>query len=219
MSLREALQELAQSARARRAPEAQAVIDAALDELRGSGLARASLQVGEMAPDFRLLDTDDRPVSLEEGLRHGPVVVTFYRGGWCPYCNLALRALHQALARLRAESASLYAITPQRADGVRETRERLGLDFPMLADPGNKVARLFGLSFRLPDELIALYRRLGVDIAAANGAREWELPLPATYVVAPDGTVAYAMIDVDYTNRADPEDVLAALRRLKETAT
>jgi len=224
MSLSEALRELAQSGRARRSPEAQAVIDAAIDRLHRSGLAEACLQRGEMAPDFALPDTGGRIVSLEAALAHGPAVVTFYRGGWCPYCNLALRALHQALARVRAERATLLAITPQLADGVRETRERLGLDFPMLTDRGNRVARLFGLSFHLPDDLIALYRHLGVDIAAANGMdghgnSQWELPLPATYVVARDGTVAYAMIDVDYTHRAEPDDIVAALQRLKETAS
>lgn len=219
MSLHEALRELAEAGRARRSPEAQAVIDAAIERLRRTGIAEACLQVGETAPDFQLPDTDGRIVSLEASLRSGPVVVTFYRGGWCPYCNLALRALHQAMARLEAERASLLAITPQLAEGVRETRERLGLDFPMLADHDNRTARLFGLVFRLPDDLIALYRRLGVDIAAANGTAEWELPLPATYVVAPDGVVAYAMVDVDYTHRAEPADIVAALRRLKEIAS
>jgi peroxiredoxin len=219
MSLSEALRELAQASRARRPAEAQAVIDAALERLRASGLAQSSLQPGEMAPDFELPDTDGRPVSLEATLRNGPAVVTFYRGGWCPYCNLALRALHQAMARIRAAQATLIAITPQLADGVRETRATLGLDFPMLTDRGNKVSRLFGLAFRLPDDLIALYRRLGVDLAAANGMAAWELPLPATYVVAPDGNVAYAMVDVDYTRRAEPDDVLAALERLQATVS
>lgn len=219
MSLHEALRELAASGRARRSPEDQAAIDGAIERLRLAGIAEASLQVGETAPDFRLPDTDGRMVSLEASLRGGPVVVTFYRGGWCPYCNLALRALHQAMARLTAEQATLLAITPQLAEGVRETRERLGLDFPMLADRDNRTARLFGLVYRLPDDLIALYRRLGVDIAAANGTAEWELPLPASYVIAPDGVVAYAMVDVDYTHRAEPDDVVAALRRLEEVAS
>lgn len=219
MSLHDALRELAVSGRARRSPEDQAVIDGAVERLRRTGIAEACLQVGETAPDFQLPDTDGRIVSLEASLRSGPVVVTFYRGGWCPYCNLALRALHQAMARLTAERATLLAITPQLAEGVRETRERLGLDFPMLADPGNRTARLFGLVFRLPSDLIALYRRLGVDIAAANGSAEWELPLPASYVIAPDGAVAYAMVDVDYTHRAEPDDIVSALQRLKEVAS
>ena len=218
MSLNEALRELAESARVRRPAEAQIVIDAALERLRESGLAQSCLQVGEMAPDFELPDTDGKLVSLEAALRHGPVIVTFYRGGWCPYCNLALRALHQTLARFRQEQATLLSITPQLAEGVRETREHLGLDFPMLSDRGNRVARLFGLAYRLPGDLIALYRRLGVDIGGANGMAEWELPLPATYVIAPDGAVAYAMIDIDYTHRAEPDEILAALRRVKEIA-
>ena len=214
MSLRDALLELAQSARARRPADVQRVIDAALAGLRDSGLAQSCLQPGELAPDFTLPAADGGAVSLEAMLQAGPAVVTFYRGGWCPYCDLTLRALNDLTPDLQSWRASLAAIAPQRAEAQCETGGKLALRFPLLVDRDNRVARLFGLVFRMPDDLVALYRGLGIDLPAANAAKEWELPLPATYVVARDGTVAEAFIDVDYTRRAEPADVLAAVTRL-----
>jgi peroxiredoxin len=220
MSLREALESLAQSARARRPADIQRVIDAAVASLEQSGIARSCLQVGEMAPDFDLESVDGRRVSLESVLRAGPAVLAFYRGGWCPYCNLALRALDLALPALRDQNATLLAISPQRTAAIRETSDKYGLKFALLSDPGNRVGRLFGLTYRMPDDLVAFYRDLGIDLPTANGTTTWELPLPATYVVGQDGAVAHAFIDVDYTRRAEPADIVAAVRRLaKEPVT
>lgn len=214
MSLREALHELAASARARRPAEVQRVIDAALDGLRDSGIAQSCLQPGEMAPDFTLPTADGGSVSLETMLRDGPVVITFYRGGWCPYCNLTLHALNDLAPALQASDATLVAIAPQRAEAQRMTGDKHGLRFPLLVDHDNRVAQLFGLAFRMPDDLVALYRGLGIDLPAANAAKEWVLPLPATYVVARDGAVAAAFIDTDYTKRAEPAEILATVTRL-----
>lgn len=211
MSLREALHELAASARARRPAEFQRVIDAALGGLRGSGIAQSCLQPGETAPDFVLPSTGGGEFGLEATLRNGPVVIAFYRGGWCPYCNLTLRALNDLAPALQAFGASLIAIAPQRAEAQRETGDKHGLRFPLLIDGDNRVARLFGLAFPLPDNLVALYRGLGIDIPTANATSEWVLPLPATYVIARDGTVAAASIDIDYTRRAEPAEILAAV--------
>lgn len=216
MSLREALENLARSARLRRPAEVQRVIDQALAELERSGIAQSCLQVGEMAPDFELETADGARVSLESALSNGPVVLTFYRGGWCPYCNLALRAMDLALPALRASGATVLAIAPQRVTAMRETGDKHGLGFSLLSDPGNRVGHLFGLSYRMPDDLIAFYRSLGIDLAAANGAEAWELPLPATYAIGRNGVVAYAFIDIDYTRRAEPADIVAAVKRLAE---
>jgi peroxiredoxin len=216
MSLREALDDLARSARSRRPADLQLVIDTALAGLDRSGIARSCLQVGEVAPDFELEAIDGKRVTLEAALRAGPVVLTFYRGGWCPYCNLALRAMNQVLPALRDLGAAVFAIAPQRVTAMRETGDKHGLGFALLSDPGNRVGRLFGLTYRLPPPLVALYRGLGIDLPAANGTADWELPLPATYVVGRDGTVAHAFIDVDYTKRAEPEEIIAAVRRMTE---
>ena len=144
MSLREALENLAQSARLRRPADVQRVIDQALMRLERSGIATSCLQPGETAPDFELEAADGGRVSLESALRDGPVVLTFYRGGWCPYCNLALRALDHALPALRARGARLLAISPQHAAALREIVARHGLRFTLLSDPENRVGRLFG---------------------------------------------------------------------------
>lgn len=214
MSLRDALFELAQSTRARRPQDVQRVIDAALEDLRASGIARSCLQVGETAPDFVLEAAQGSTVALDELLRHGPAVVTFYRGGWCPYCDLTLRALDRIVPDLEALGTRLVAIAPQLEAGMRETADRAGLRFPLLHDRDNHVAQLFGLAFTMPPDLVRLYRGLGIDLPTANGATNWMLPLPATYVIGGDGLVAHAFIDIDYTRRAEPDDIVAAAMRL-----
>jgi len=214
MSLKQELQELAETVRSRRTAEAQAGIDRLFDALRRAELDKNCLQVGETAPDFELPDADGRLVSLDQALAQGPVVIAFYRGGWCPFCNLALRGLQRALPEIESLRASLLAISPQVNPGPRATRDRLGLGFPLLADRGNKVARLFGLTFKLPADLIELYRRVEIDVARINGMEDWELPLPATYVVGRDGDVTHAFIEVDFTERAEPAAVVAALREI-----
>jgi len=214
MSLRDVLSDLAQSARARRPAETQSVIDAAIDALRASGITRSCLQVGEMAPDFALDAADGAVLSLEAMLRHGPAVIVFYRGGWCPYCDLTLRALDAIAPTLQEMGARLVGIAPQLPAAMRETSARHALRFPLLHDRDNRVARLFGLAFEMPGELVQLYRGLGIDLGAANGSPEWVLPLPATYIVGADGVVAEAFIDVDYTRRAEPADILATVERL-----
>lgn len=218
MSLRQELRELEEEARTKRSAETQASLDALLEQLRRTELDRACLQVGETAPDFELPDAEGRMVSLDRALDAGPVVIAFYRGGWCPYCSLALNALQKALPQINALGASLLAISPQLNPGPRATRDKLALSFPLLADRGNKVARLFGLTFRLPDDLVRLYKRIDIDIAAINGTQDWELPLPATYVVGRNGDVTHAFIEVDFTERAEPADIIAALRTLNATA-
>jgi len=214
MSLRDALYELAQSARTRRPSDVQLAIDTALEGLRCGGIAQSCLQAGETAPNFALRSADGATVSLESMLRDGPVVVTFYRGGWCPYCNLALRAMDALMPALRQMGARLVAVAPQRAQAQRETGDKHALGFPLLVDRDNRVERLFVLAFRMPDDLVALYRGLGIDIPTTNDTAEWTLPLPATYVIGRDGTVAAAFIDVDYTKRAEPAEILAAVARL-----
>ncbi|MGQ0677290.1 MAG: peroxiredoxin-like family protein [Rhodospirillales bacterium] len=214
MSLKQELQELASAVRARRTAEAQAGIDRLMDGLRAARLAQDCLQVGETAPDFELPDAEGRLVALDRLLRRGPAVIAFYRGGWCAFCNLALRALQRALPAIESRGASLVAISPQINPGPSVTRDKLGLSFPLLTDGGNKVARLFGLTFRLPPDLVELYRRAEIDIAQINGMQDCELPLPATYVVGRHGDVTHAFIEPDFTERAEPADIVAALEQL-----
>jgi peroxiredoxin len=181
-------------------------------ELIGSGQAKRALQAGERAPEFVLDDPDGRSVSSAELLAKGPLVVSFYRGVWCPYCNMDLQALQEVLPAFREASASLLAISPQTPVNSRKSVRTNGLDFPILSDPGNVVAARFGLRFRLPDDLIELYKSLKNDLPAFNGDDSWTLPMPARFVIGQDGVIRYAEVNPDYTQRPEPSDMLPAIR-------
>ncbi len=209
-----ALREQNQAGRARIPAEKLAVMDAATAALEASGLADGSLAVGAVAPDFVLPDATGGKVALSSLLAKGPVVLAFYRGGWCPYCSLELRTLQARLADITAADAALVAVSPQTPDNSMSTAEKLELAFPVLSDVGNVVARAYGLVFTLPEDLRQVYAGFGLDIPAANGDSTFELPVPATYVIGTDGKVAWRFADADYTKRAEPDDVIAALRSL-----
>ena len=185
----------------------------ATEELIASGAAARALKAGEKMPGFTLNDPEGRPVSSADLLARGPLVISFYRGVWCPYCNMELQALQAALPEFRALGASLVAISPQTAANSRKSVRQNALDFPILSDPRNDIAAAFGLRFALPDYLVELYKGLKNDLPAFNGDPGWTLPMPARYVVAPDGTILYAEVNPDYTRRPEPEDMLPAIRR------
>lgn len=193
----------------------QAVIDVmrrATAELRASGLAERALRAGEMAPPFRLADPEGRMVDSAELLARGPLVVSFYRGVWCPYCNLELQALQEALADIRATGARLVAISPQTQVNSRKSVRSNGLAFPILSDAGNAVAEAFRLRFALPDYLVELYKSFKNDLPLVNGDDTWTLPMPARFVIGQDGMVLYANVEPDYTRRPEPSDMLPVLR-------
>ncbi|MCB0025330.1 MAG: AhpC/TSA family protein [Caldilinea sp.] len=203
---------LEQERRAKRPAELQAVMDQATDDLAASGMAGGFLQVGDVAPDFVLPDVLGNAVALGDLRAQGPVALSFYRGAWCPYCNLEVQLLQQALPDIQALGATLVAISPQTPDNSLSLAEKHGLAFPVLSDAGNAVARRFGLVFTVPEALRAVYDKLGIDIPAHNGDGSFELPVPGTYVVGRDGTIAFAYANVDYTRRVAVGDILAALR-------
>ena len=196
-------------------PEAVAIIHRTTDELVASGQAGRARHAGDQAPAFVLSDSDGNPIALADLLARGPVVLTFYRGVWCPYCNLELKALEAAAADIRAAGATLVAISPQLPVVSRKARRDNKLSFPILSDAGNQVADAFGLRFRLQDELIALYKGFGIDLPAVNGDVSETLPMPARYVIAPDGRIAYAEVNPDYTRRPDPSELFPVLARLR----
>jgi peroxiredoxin len=201
---------------ARTAPAGRpALYEAKIEELRASFALEKAIGVGGRAPDFALPDPRGKPVSLSGLLKLGPVVVTFYRGGWCPYCNMQLRAYQAALPEMTALGARLVAISPQLPDGSLSTAETNELTFDVLSDAGNRVARSFGLVYALPEELRAALRSNNKALPGINGDESWELPVPATYVIDRDRRVVLAFIDVDYRNRLVPEDILTALKKLR----
>jgi peroxiredoxin len=201
---------------ARTAPAGRpALYDAKIEELRASFALDRAMGLDDQAPDFTLPNPQGRTVSLSELLRAGPAVVTFYRGGWCPYCNIQLRAYQGVLPEITALGARLLAISPQLPDGSLSTTEANALTFDVLSDLGNDVARRYGLVWSLPEELRAALRSNNKALPGINGDDSWELPVPATYVIARDGRIVLAAIEVDYRKRLEPDAILAALRTLR----
>lgn len=181
-------------------------------ELIESGLAGRALKAGDVAPGFTLNDPDGAPISSADLLAKGPLVVSFYRGVWCPYCNMELQALQAVLPEFRKAGASLVAISPQNPVNSRKSVRNNGLDFPILSDPHNDVAAKFGLRFELPDYLVELYKSLKNDLPNFNGDDSWTLPMPGRFVIGQDGVIRYAEVNPDYTRRPDPEEMLPVLR-------
>lgn len=200
-------------------PEVHAIMQRATDELAASGATARVLGCGEEAPLFELQDAHGRIVRLADLRTAGPVVLSFYRGIWCPYCNIDLQELERHAGSIRATGATLVAITPQTPVNSRKLITEHNLSFPILSDPGNAVAERYGLRFRLPDYLIAVYRQLGVELPVINGNDDWTLPMPARFVVDSDGLICYAEVNPDYTVRPEPEELLRVLREVKGNVT
>ena len=193
----------------------QSVIDTmhrATAELIASGAAQHALKAGDHLPAFTLFDPEGKAVSSADLLAHGPLVISFYRGVWCPYCNMELQALQETLPQFEALGAKLVAISPQNPVNSRKSVRQNNLTFPILSDPQNRVALDFGLRFEMPDYLIELYTSLKNDLPAFNGDPSWTLPMPGRFVVGQDGVILYAEVNPDYTRRPEPEDMLPALR-------
>lgn len=186
-------------------------LDAALDALAASGVAEAALGLGEIVPDFELPDASGHWLGLTDLLAGGAAVITFYRGAWCPYCNLTLRALQRLLPDLRRAGARVAAISPQPRDMALAQADRNLLEFDLLHDAQNRVARLCGLVYEMPAEWRRYCRGRGIDLARINGTERWELPLAATYLIRADASVAYASVEVDHTRRFDPAALMQAL--------
>ncbi len=195
-------------------PEIVATFDRNIDDVVKSGIAEQSLKVGAHAPDFTLPDASGQQITLSELLKQGPVAVTFYRGEWCPYCNLQLRAYQNILPQIKALGASLVAISPQTPDNSLTTVEKKGLTFNVLSDAGNKVAREYGLVLSVAEQYRTVYANVGSNLPAFNGDSSWEIPLPGTFIVGLDGVVSLAHVDPDWTHRMEPAALLDGLRAL-----
>mgnify|MGYP001795873953 CR=1 FL=1 len=193
--------------------ETKRIYKAGIDAVARSGVLEAAKNVGDAAPAFYLPDADGSNVALASLLEQGPVVLVWYRGGWCPYCNFTLRAFAEILPEIEAEGGQFVAVSPELPDKTAETVKENGLDFTVLSDVGNTVAESYGVVFSLTPEVHAKYNAaFGFD--AHNGQDSGKLPLAATYVIGTDGLIRFAFLDADYTKRAEPAAVLSALRDL-----
>jgi peroxiredoxin len=186
-----------------------------IGQLITAGAASHSLKEGARAPDFTMLDPRGSSVRLSHLLEQGPVVMTFYRGAWCPYCHLALRAYQQALPQLLAGGATLVAISPQTPNHGRALAEKLELTFALLSDVGNQVARQFGLVFTLDEAVRGSHKQVGADLPTFNGNDLWDLPMAATFLLDQSGIVRLAFVDPDFTRRLDPSVAIARLKELQ----
>lgn len=191
------------------------VYEEGIELVRKSGVIEKALKVGDKAPDFELPNATGKTVKLSTLLKDGPVVVTWYRGAWCPYCNIALRGFQKVLPEIKAEGASLVAISPQTPDNSATTVEKDALGFEVLSDKGNKAAHAFGVAYKLPVTLVKQFKGR-LDLNKYNGDTSNELPLGATYVIDQKGVIRYAFVDADYRKRAEPSAVVAGLKNLKK---
>ena len=186
-------------------------IDQAAHGLMESGIAEKTLQPGDRAPEFELADGDGMRWRSTNILRSGPLVVIFYRGRWCAYCNAQLVALQQIHSQVASAGASMVAISPQTEKHSYMTRDMHALRFPVLSDPGNDVARKFGLVYRVAPDLQQMYESIMTRLPGYNGDSSWELPMPATYLIRPDGIISYVRVDADWRDRPEPEEVIEEL--------
>ena len=195
------------------APEIHPIMERATAELIASGQATRAAKACDIAHTFSLRDGHGNWVSSLELLKKGPLVVSFYRGVWCPYCNFELQALEAALPMIRELGANLVSISPQLAASNQKSTRVNHLSFPILHDPNNLVAASFGLRYVLPSYLVDLYKSRKIDLPAFNGDDSWTLPMPSRYVIAPDRTIVYAEVNPDYTKRPEPEDLFPVLKQ------
>ncbi|MDT8404772.1 peroxiredoxin-like family protein [Sulfuriflexus sp.] len=182
--------------------------------LKDTGLEDRALHTGDTMPDFVLPNQHGEMRRLSDYLAASPVVLNVYRGGWCPYCNMEMRALQAALPEIEAQGARLVGMSPETRDKAMSTAEVNAIDIDILSDVGNKVAEQMGLVFELPEALRAVYDQFGLDIPAYNGDDSFRLPVPATYIINRDGMIVYDFVNVDYTRRVEPAVIIEKLAAL-----
>jgi peroxiredoxin len=192
--------------------DVQAVHARTIANLKAQGLASRALNVGDVLPSFELPDHNGNLVSSANLLSKGRLVLVFIRGRWCPFCVSQMEAMSSVAPEIGAAGAAIVAASPQTEKQAFFMHDQHKLAFPMLVDAHNGLARQFGLVYRVPEEQQALYSRTFVNLPFANGDSSWELPIPATYVIDRDRRILFAWVNEDYTDRAEPREILAAVR-------
>jgi peroxiredoxin len=215
--LEQQLNEMRQRSDQLLSPEVSLQLTEAIEQLKRSGLSHKALGVGDEMIQFALPNAVGDITCTQNLLKHGPLVISFYRGGWCPYCNLELKALQNYLPEIRAANATLLAISPEAPDNSLSTQEKNALDFCVLTDKDNDVAKAFGLVFQFDEQLKSTYRNLNINLNQINDSDVFELPLPASYVIDGQGIIRFAFVEEDYRLRADPKQLIAALQGLSKT--
>lgn len=196
-------------------PDFMRGVDAIINQEKASQQGRGTIKLGQKAPSFELPDFEGKLISLDALLKKGPLILTFYRGSWCPYCNLQLRALQERLEDILALGATLVAISPQVPDGSMSLDEMSELDFVVLSDQDAKTASEYGIAWEIPEFLVEHMRvDRNLNLETINNGNSSVLPIPATFVLGRDGLVTWSYVDVDYRTRSEPDDIIEALQKL-----
>jgi peroxiredoxin len=196
-------------------PEANQTLEAGIAEVAASGIVEKAPKVGDKAELFELPDAAGKTVRLEDLLKNGPVVLTWYRGGWCPYCNISLHGLSNAQPTISALGATLVAISPETPDSASKTIQADAIPFTVLSDQGNRVAAKYRIAYKVPDATLDRMKSFKVDLTERNGDDSGTLPLAATFVLDRDGIIRWEFVSADYRKRAEPSDVIEALKQLR----
>ena len=199
------------------------VASSARNESRDARVASSAdeitpLLVGAKVPDAVFKDIDDKDVKLYSLLANKTTVLVYYRGGWCPYCNMEMKALHAVQGEIEASGARLVGMAPEMPDMALSTAKRNAIRIDILSDAGNRVAEELGLVFELPQALRPIYEKFGIDIPKHNGDQSFKLPVPATYIIRQDRVIAYAFVNADYTERLEPAEIVAELKKIQALA-
>jgi peroxiredoxin len=188
--------------------ERKTLFEGAGNRLKEAKIEEKVPKVGDIFPDI-----DFKGKKVSEYLKDGPLVITFYRGGWCPYCIKQLKEINSSLSEIQ-KKANLIAISPEQEKEVLKTKRKNKLDFPLISDQGNKIARKLNLTFKVEPEVVAEYKILGIDLEKSQGNDNYELPMPATFVIGQYRKIAYVFADADYTKRASTEEIIETIKKL-----
>ena len=182
-----------------------------LNELIEQKIDQKALTIGDQAPDISMLDTDGKEIKLYDLLKNAPVIINFFRGNWCPFCMAELADYQESIEQFKLPSEQFLFISPQMQTYSAELKAEKNFDLTLIADQHNEIAHQFGLVFALDDNVREIYKKIGADLSTINGDDSFELPIPATYVIAPSGKITYAFVETNYMMRAEPRDVLALI--------
>ncbi|MDX8365593.1 peroxiredoxin-like family protein [Cytobacillus sp. IB215665] len=189
------------------------VLENSIASLQQAGIANG-LPVGHKARDFTLTNANGNQVNLYEELTKGPIILTFYRGSWCPYCNRQLRAYEEILPDIKKIGGSLIAISPQTPDNSLTIKEKNDLSYEVVSDLKGLTAAKYNVLFDVPQEVKEVYNQFGLDLSEYNGGGNWVIPVPSTFMIDETSRIRFSYVNPNYMQRLEPEDLLTALRNL-----
>ncbi len=214
MTLQNRLDVLKQEFSAKVPSDALDVMSQETEKLLASDIVSKTIKLGEKLPNGQLTAVNGDLLNIDQLINGKPLVISFYRGGWCPYCNLELKALEAIASEIKELSANIIAMTPESISHVKDTKKNNGVSFEVFSDDGSHFAKELGLVFTLPKSLQEIYLTFDIDVEKHNGESMFELPIPATIIVKPNREIVYIFTDGDYTNRSEPSTILDVLKNL-----